>query len=123
MKNEVQELKEGILSSLDPDLLIKLVRYGITITPYEAEVALKSRLSGENKARIVVSDLPKKRSMSAAGRRRISKAQKKRWAEHNSAKAPAVKRKKMSKAGRRAISAAQKKRWAVLKSGNAANAA
>jgi hypothetical protein len=54
------------------------------------------------------------RTMSAAGRRRISLAQKARWAK---AKGHAPKPKRtISAAGRRRIAAAQRARWAKVKS-------
>ena len=58
----------------------------------------------------------KKRGMSAAGRKAISEAQRKRWAVANSEAVvgPAKKAKrKLSAAGRAAIIAATKKRWAA----------
>jgi hypothetical protein len=55
------------------------------------------------------------RTMSAAGRRRISLAQKARWAKHK-AKGHAPKPKRtISAAGRRRIAAAQRARWARVK--------
>lgn len=53
------------------------------------------------------------RTMSAAGRRRISLAQKRRWAKA-SGQAPKPKR-KMSAAGRKRIAAAQRARWAKVR--------
>jgi len=52
------------------------------------------------------------RTMSAAGRRRISLAQKKRWAKTRTAKP----KRTISAAGRRRIAAAQRARWAKVKS-------
>ena len=61
---------------------------------------------------------PKKRGMSAAGRKAIAEAQRKRWAETES-KSPKVKRAKkkriLSAAGKAAIVAALRKRWAAKK--------
>ena len=61
----------------------------------------------------------KRRKMSAAGRKAIAEAQRKRWAASKKAaespktpKAPKAKR-RLSKAGRAAIVAATKKRWAL----------
>ena len=51
------------------------------------------------------------RTMSAAGRRRISLAQKKRWAKHK-----AKPKRTISAAGRKRIAAAQRARWAKVKS-------
>jgi hypothetical protein len=51
------------------------------------------------------------RTMSAAGHRRISLAQKARWAKHK-----AKPKRTISAAGRRRIAAAQRARWAKIKS-------
>jgi hypothetical protein len=51
------------------------------------------------------------RTMSAAGRRKISLAQKARWAKHK-----AKPKRTISAAGRRRIAAAQRARWAKVKS-------
>jgi hypothetical protein len=54
--------------------------------------------------------------MSAAGRRRIAAAQRKRWAEAKAAsqpQTPSKPKRKLSAAGRAAIIAATKKRWAA----------
>jgi len=56
------------------------------------------------------------RTMSAAGRRRISLAQKARWAKAKG-QAPKAKR-KMSAAGRKRIAAAQRARWAKIRAAN-----
>jgi hypothetical protein len=56
------------------------------------------------------------RTMSAAGRRRISLAQKARWAKHKAAAHAAKPKHTISAAGRRRIAAAQKARWAKVKS-------
>ena len=53
------------------------------------------------------------RTMSAAGRKRISLAQKARWAKARG-QAPQAKR-KMSAAGRKRIAAAQRARWARVR--------
>ena len=53
--------------------------------------------------------------MSAAARKRISLAQKARWAKRRLASKPTI-----SAAGRRRIAAAQRKRWAKLKKNKAA---
>jgi hypothetical protein len=50
------------------------------------------------------------RTISAAGRRKISLAQKARWAKHK-----AKPKRTISAAGRRRIAAAQKARWAKVK--------
>jgi hypothetical protein len=58
-----------------------------------------------------------RRKMSAASRKRIAVAQKKRWAEYRNRKATAVQeakepRRKMSAASRKRVAAAARKRWA-----------
>jgi hypothetical protein len=54
------------------------------------------------------------RTMSAAGRRRISLAQKARWAKVKGGPAPKVRT--ISAAGRKRIAEAQRARWAKVKS-------
>src|SRR5580693_5355694 len=61
-----------------------------------------------------------RRKMSAAARKRIGDAQRKRWAESKKAIEPSVPevapqpKRKLSEAGRAAIVAATKKRWAAI---------
>jgi hypothetical protein len=55
------------------------------------------------------------RTMSAAGRRRISLAQKARWAKQKAQGHAAKPKRTMSAAGRKRIAAAQKARWAKVK--------
>ena len=73
--------------------------------------------------------IKRKRTMSAAARKRIGDAQRKRWAEvrakkaakpapatvEKKAAAPPAKKRKMSAAARKRIAAAQKKRWAAIR--------
>src|ERR1035438_7508065 len=66
----------------------------------------------------------KRRKMSAAGRKAIAEAQRKRWAASKKADEPtpteAPKRKrKLSRAGSAAIIAATKKRWAAVRAAKA----
>lgn len=63
---------------------------------------------------------PKRRKMSAAGRKAIAEAAKKRWAAYRGEKPakpekPMKKRRTMSAAGRAKIAAAAKARWAKAK--------
>jgi hypothetical protein len=61
----------------------------------------------------------KKGGMSAAGRKAIAEAQRKRWAaQTKSAPAPKRTKRKLSAAGKAAIVAALKKRWAAKKAGS-----
>lgn len=62
----------------------------------------------------------KKRVMSAAARKRIGAAQKKRWAEFHRAKAAPAKKREMSAAGRKRIAEANRKRWAAVRAAKAA---
>jgi hypothetical protein len=55
------------------------------------------------------------RSLSAAARRKMSLAQKRRWAKHKSVVQPAQPKRTMSAAARKKIAAAQRLRWAKLK--------
>lgn len=74
---------------------------------------LRARLGGT--AIAAVAPL-KRHTMSAAGRRKVAAAQKKRWAAVKQAKAePAKPRRKMSAAARKRIGDAARKRWAVVK--------
>jgi hypothetical protein len=63
---------------------------------------------------------PKKRKMSASARRKISLAQKARWATSKVAVAASKPKRTMSAAGRKKIAAAQKARWAKVKTTKAA---
>ena len=67
--------------------------------------------------------VPKKRTMSAAARKRSGAAQRKRWAAvkktqaqgKSAAKPAAPKKRKLSSAGRKAIIEATRKRWAAFR--------
>ncbi len=69
--------------------------------------------------------IARKRKMSAAGRKAIADAVRKRWVAVKAAKAPSapvVERKhKLSTAARKAMADAAKKRWAAIKAGKAPN--
>jgi hypothetical protein len=71
---------------------------------------------------------PKRRKMSAAARKRIGDAQRKRWAASKKAAEPSVpevapkKKRKLSRAGRAAIVAATKKRWEAVRAAKAQQA-
>jgi hypothetical protein len=66
----------------------------------------------------------KRRKMSAAGRKAIAEAQRKRWAAvkgtSGKAASAAPKKRHLSEAGRKAIIAATKKRWALKRAAEAA---
>ena len=87
----------------------------------EAQVAeLRQLLNGTGADLKSTPTGSKKRTMSAAGRKAISEAQRKRWAaargkESSMIAEPSKPKRKLSKAGRAAIVAALKKRWAAKK--------
>jgi hypothetical protein len=102
----------------DGVLHMALVGYEQEKTKIEAAMAdIQARL-GRPGAALVVMDhaTPRKGTMSAAARRRIAAAQRKRWAGKREAGAAAVRpKRKLSAAGRRAIAEATRKRWAALR--------
>ncbi len=80
--------------------------------------------AGDSSAATSVTQPPNKRhAMSAAARRRIAEAQKKRWAEFREAKGPAQAsagtpnqpKRRISAAGRKRIAEAARKRWAEFR--------
>jgi len=89
---------------------------------------LRQMGAGGERAGAPAPGAPKKRTIGAAGRRRIALAQKKRWAAlkagQKGKKAPAAgtepKKRVMSAAGRARIVAATKKRWAAWRKANKA---
>ncbi|MGO9965645.1 MAG: hypothetical protein ACLPY2_00070 [Bryobacteraceae bacterium] len=97
----------------------------------DAKIAeLKALLSGGPAEPAVTPEAApqKRRRISAAGRRAIAEAQRKRWAASKKAaqpsapKAAAKPKRRLSAAGRRAIIAATKKRWAAVRAAKAATA-
>ena len=108
----------------DPDMLqAALIGLQHMLGTIEERIAeLRSRLGGPPASHEAAAPAPvpgaKKRTMSAAARKRIGLAQKKRWAAYKSAKAkPAVPKppkRVLSAEGRARIVAATKKRWAAF---------
>jgi hypothetical protein len=86
--------------------------------------ALRAMLTGDPIPAATTAPAMKKRTMSAAVRRRMALGQKARWAKIRGesqspappAPAPAKPKRKLSKEGRAAIAVAMKKRWAAKKS-------
>jgi hypothetical protein len=78
----------------------------------DAALAALGSLTGRSPAR-------KRRTLSAAARRKISLAQKARWAKRrsNSRRGTARAKRTMSAAARRKIAAAQRARWAKVRAG------
>jgi len=64
--------------------------------------------------------IKRRRRMSAAGRKAIAEAQRKRWAAAKQEVAPPKVKRKLSAAGRKAIADATRKRWALVKAQKAA---
>jgi hypothetical protein len=93
------------------------------ITGFEAQKAridvqiadLRAMLDGGSPEPAAAPEAPKgkRRKMSAAARKRIADAQRKRWAESKGTPEPAKPKRQLSAAGRKAISEATKKRWAA----------
>jgi valyl-tRNA synthetase len=89
----------------------------------DAQIAeIRAVLPGGRTEPAATKEVPKgkRRKLSAAARKRISDAQRKRWAASKDASQPAAasnspkRKRKLSAAGRRAISAATQKRWAAF---------
>jgi hypothetical protein len=78
---------------------------------------LRTMLPGGHTEPVATPEAPKRRKMSAAARKRIGDAQRKRWAESKGASQPVAPteapKRKLSAAGKRAIAEATKKRWAA----------
>lgn len=95
----------------------------MALVGYEAEIGKINTAIEEIRARLGTQaastdgQAPKKRTMSAAARRRIAAAQRKRWAavRKGKAKATAPKKRKLSAAGRKAMAEAARRRWAAVR--------
>jgi hypothetical protein len=68
-------------------------------------------------------EMPKKRTMNEAARKRIAIAQRKRWAEFHKTQGAPAKKRMMSAEGRERIAEATRKRWAEFRAAKAAAAA
>ena len=101
-----------------------LVGYQHQLEQIEAKMAdLRSRLKGEAAAAPAEAAPPArggKRPLSTAARRRIARAQRKRWAEYHKAKEAPAKKRHMSPAARERIAEATRKRWAEFRANKAA---
>jgi len=108
-------------AGMDQDLL------AAALIGYEAEIGRINAAIAEIRAKLgtraVAPDgqpAPQKRTMSAAGRRHIAAAQRKRWAAmkkqvRSTAKSAGPKKRKMSAAARKRIGDATRKRWAAYR--------
>src|SRR5436309_2605479 len=87
----------------------------------DAQIAELRGMRTGDRQNVTPSDRPNRprRKMSAAGRKAIAEAQRKRWAalkgDETSKRPPKRAKRKLSAAGRAAIVAALKKRWAAKK--------
>jgi hypothetical protein len=96
----------------------------------EQIAGIRRMLGGRNGSTAATEPAPRQHRISAAGRRAIAAAQRRRWAEKKAetrGSAPKTKKpkRKLSPAGRAAIVAALKKRWAAKRAeaGRAAKSA
>jgi hypothetical protein len=84
---------------------------------------VRQMMNGGRSESTIAAELPrgKRRKMSAAARKRIGDAQRKRWAESKPNSLPTAppeaprRKRKLSAAGKRAIAVATKKRWAAFR--------
>ena len=103
-----------------------LVGYQHQLDQIEAKMAeLRSKLKGEAPVATVAAEAAPaarggKRPLSPAARKRIAKAQRKRWAEYHKAQEAPAKKRNMSPAARERIAAATRKRWAEFRAKKAA---
>jgi hypothetical protein len=121
-------------TKLDNDILAAAIEgFEAQKKRLDAQIAeIRQQMTGGS-ARAVATPEPgrKRRKMSAAGRKRIAEAQRKRWADvkkqsgaaPKAAKSEAQKpKRKLSAAGRKRIIEATKKRWALVRAAAAKSA-
>src|SRR5271157_152864 len=101
-----------------------LVGYQHQLEQIEAKMAdLRSKLKGEAAAapaKAAPEARGGKRPLSTAARKRIARAQRKRWAEYHKAQEAPAKKRNMSPAARERIAEATRKRWAEFRAKKAA---
>jgi len=103
-----------------------LLGYQHQLDQINAKMAdLRSKLKGEPPAGSKLAEAAPaahggKRPLSAAARKRIAQAQRKRWAEYHKAQEAPAKKRNMSPAARERIAAATRKRWAEFRAKKAA---
>ena len=103
---------------VDHDLLaMALIGYEAQKAELDVAIAgIQAQLSQRAPSSGPAPQIPRKRTMSAAGRRRIAAAQRKRWAATKKTNAePTPPKRKLTAAGRKAIADAARKRWAALR--------
>jgi hypothetical protein len=100
-----------------------LVGYQHQFDQLDAKMAdIRRELGATPEHEPVAAPVQKKRVMSAAARRKIAAAQRKRWAVFQESKKARAKKRKMSPAGRKRIAEATKKRWAEFRARKAGKA-
>ena len=110
----------------DHELLeMALIGYEAQKAKLDAAIAgIQAQLSGRTSSDGAAPQASRKRTMSAAGRKRIAAAQRKRWSAIKKTDAePTRPKRKLSAAGRKAIAAAARKRWAALRKAKQGTAA
>lgn len=108
-------VKSGVV---DQELLaMALVGYQAQQAAIEAAInGIQAQLGQRRSSSGSEPQTPRKRTVSAAGRKRMAAAQKKRWAAIKQSDAkPAAPKRKLSAAGRKAIADAARRRWAALR--------
>lgn len=114
--NENQNmLKSGLV---DQELLtMALIGYQAQKAKPDAAIeSIQAQLGQRPPSSASEPQILRRRTMSAAGRKRIAAAQRKRWAPVKKANVkPAAPKRKLSAAGRKAIADAARKRWAALR--------
>src|SRR5712692_349170 len=113
---------KSILNAALQGLELQRQRIEEHITQVRAMLGIRPRGRPRKSALPTFNPQPASRrgTMSAAGRRRIALAQKKRWAKYKKAKAGEPRKHTMSVAGRKRIAAATRKRWAAFRAKKAA---
>ena len=113
---------EGLMRIVK-ELRVERTDLAVRLRHVDAALAVLGKLDGGNHY-----TEPRTRTLSASARRRISLAQKKRWAKARNGSQPAAgvavatassaAKRTMSPSARRKIAAAQRKRWAKFKAAN-----
>ena len=115
---------KALLTAAVEGLELQKQRIDEHITQVRAMLGIRPRGRPRKSAPSVTAFSPqpasRKGTMSAAGRRRIALAQKKRWAAYKKAKTGKPGKRHMSAAGRRRIAEATRKRWAEFRAKKAA---
>ena len=111
-------------TKLTPEIIVAAIQgFEAQKQHLDAQITeLRAMLNGQQPSAEGAPRKGTRRKMSAAGRKRIAEAQRKRWAAAKGASEPATsqppkRKRRLSAAGRAAIVAALKKRWAQKRAG------